>query len=414
MTIRGPTRLTQAQARCLHLHAQGLRSPPPGPATRPDVVAAIARMALLQIDTIHVVARSPYLVLFSRLGQYEPRWLDESLEAGELFETWAHEACFAPMSDWGLLRRRSQHASHWAQRSAQRTRAAHGDAMARLLAHVRDKGAVRAADFERPDKGAGGWWEWKDEKRWLEAWFALGDLMIARRERFQRVYDLSERVLARAAVAPGPVPGEREAVREMRLRAIRALGVAQARWVSDYYRLGPRVRDAELEPLLDAGELLNVEVDGWEAPAWVHRDHEAALALAAQGKLRATHATLLSPFDPVVWHRERASTLMGFDYTLECYTPEPKRQYGYFVLPVLVGNRLVARLDAKAWRADGMFEVKVLHFEDGVEPTDALLARVAQAIVTAAKWHGTPKVRLRKCDPRSAANPLRAAIRACG
>jgi len=116
----------------------------------------------------------------------------------------------------------------------------------------------------------------------------------------------------------------------------------------------------------------------------------------------------------VVWHRERASTLMGFDYTLECYTPEPKRQYGYFVLPVLVGNRLVARLDAKAWRADGMFEVKVLHFEDGVEPTAALLARVAQAIVAAAKWHGTPKVRVRKCDPRSAGNALRAAIRACG
>src|SRR5690349_16743073 len=182
-------------------------------------------MALLQIDTIHVVARSPYLVLFSRLGDYDARWLDASLERGEIFETWAHEACFAPMVDWGLLRRRNLHAQHWALRHAQRTRVTHGDEMARLLAHVRERGAVRASEFERKQKAASGWWEWKDEKRWLESLFALGDLMIARRERFQRVYDLSERVLANAAVAPGGVPGEAEAVREMRVRAVRALGI---------------------------------------------------------------------------------------------------------------------------------------------------------------------------------------------
>jgi uncharacterized protein YcaQ len=404
-------RLTAAQARTLHLHAQGLRAQPTAPAVRGDVVAAVARMALLQIDTIHVVARSPYLVLFSRLGDYDARWLDEALAAGELFETWAHEACFAPMADWGLLRRRNLHSTHWAHRHAQRTRDAHAGGMAALLEHVRAHGEVRTADFAGTGTGAGGWWGWKDEKRFLEAWFALGELMIARRERFQRVYDLSERVLARAAVPPGAVPAEAEAVRTMRLQAIRALGVAQARWVSDYYRLGPRVRDAELEPLADSGEILAVEVAGWDAPGWVHRDHAEALDQVAQGRLRATHGTLLSPFDPVVWHRERASMLMGFDYTLECYTPAPKRAYGYFVLPILVGNRLVGRLDAKAWRAERTFEVKALYLEDDVAPTSALLARVARAIVAAARWHGTPKVKLGKCSPRAVAVPLRAAIR---
>lgn len=404
-------RLTSAQARALHLHAQGLAARPSVPATRTAVAGAIARMGLLQIDTIHVVARSPYLVLFSRLGDYDTRWLDELLAAGAVFEAWAHEACFAPMADFGLLRRRNLHASHWALRHAQRMREAHGEQMASLLAHIRERGAVRSSDFERKQPGGGGWWGWKDEKRWLEALFALGELMIARRERFQRVYDLAERVLSNALVAPGATPDEADATREMRLRTIRALGVAQARWVADYYRVAPRARDADLAPLVDAGELVAVEVAGWDAPGYVHRDHSGALATAAAGKLRATHATILSPFDPVVWDRERARTLMGFDYTLECYTPGPKRRYGYFVLPVLVGNRIVARIDAKAWRREGMFEVISFHPEPGVAPAAATVAAIARALRDAAAWHATPRIRLRR-GPREWIAALRDALRA--
>lgn len=404
-------RLTSAQARALHLHAQGLAARPSEAATRAGVARAIAQMGLLQIDTIHVVARSPYLVLFSRLGGYDACWLDELLESGEVFEAWAHEACFAPMADFGLLRRRNLHASHWALRHAQRMRDAHGEQMASLLAHVRERGAVRSSDFERKEPRGTWWWGWKDEKRWLEALFALGDLMIARRERFQRVYDLAERVLSNAVVAPGAMPDEADATREMRLRAVRALGVTQARWVADYYRVAPRVRDADLAPLVEAGELVTVEVAGWDAPGYVHRDHAPALATAAAGTLRTTHASLLSPFDPVVWDRERASTLMGFDYTLECYTPGPKRRYGYFVLPVLVGNRIVARIDAKAWRREGVFEVISFHPEDGVAPTAATVAGIARALQEAAAWHATPRLRLRR-GPREWIAAVRAALRA--
>jgi len=408
-------RLTLGQARALHLAAQGLLARPRRRARRPDLLAAIARMQLLQIDTIHVVARSPYLVLFSRLGAYRARWLEELLAEREIFEVWAHEACFAPMSDY-LLHRNAlpQRAHHWAIRNAQHHRQNNGAKIDRLLGHIRELGAVKSSDFEREAASAGGgWWGWKDEKRWLEAGFALGELMVARRDNFHRVYDLAERVAGVAVPGWDSTPIEAATVRrDTLLKSVRALGVAQARWIADYYRLRPRLRDADLDGLVEAGDLLRVEVKGWQSPGYVHRDHADSLALAAGGRLRATHSTLLSPFDPVVWDRERASELFGFDYTLECYTPEPKRRYGYFVLPILVRGRLVGRLDAKAHRARGEFEVKALYLEEGVVADDSLAADIARAIDDCARWHETPAVRLTRCRPAAFAKPLKAALAA--
>ncbi len=404
--------LRATQARRLHLAAQGLLAKPRAKAREADVLAAIERMRLLQIDTIHVVARSPYLVLFSRLGDYRSEWLDGLLERGAIFEVWAHEACFASSRDHALHRAhlaRGGREGHWSYRNALRTQAAHADALAALLVRIREHGAVRAADFEsaRP-RGASAWWGWKDEKRWLEALFALGELMVARRERFQRVYDISERVLARH---PPAVPFDGDVARTLVLDAVRALGVTQARWIADMHRTTPRVRDADLAPLVAAGELVRVAVEGWEASGYVHRDHAALLDAARAGRLRATHTTLLSPFDPVVWDRERARTMFGFDYTLECYVPEPKRRFGYFVLPILRRGELVGRLDAKAHRGDGVFEVRRLFLEPGVEPDAALATDIAAAIQAAADWHATPQVTLRRCDPRGFAPLLRTALR---
>ncbi len=415
MTEADGAALSPGQARALHLAAQGLLAPPRRRARKADVLAAIARMQLLQIDTIHVVARSPYLVLFSRLGAYRPQWLEELLAERALFEVWAHEACFAPMDDY-LLHRNGLHqrAHHWAIRNAQRHRAGNGEAIARLLAHIRERGPVRSADFERERPGAGGgWWGWKDEKRWLEAGFALGELMVARRDNFQRVYDLTERVAG--AVVPGWDRTEiapEQVRRQTLLKSVAALGIAQARWIADYFRLRPRLRDADLDPLVAEGALLRVAVKGWDAPGYVHPAHAAVLAQAAAGRLRARHCALLSPFDPVVWDRERASAMFGFDYTLECYTPEPKRRYGYFVLPILARGRLAGRLDAKAHRAEGVFEVKALYLEEGVEPTPALAEDMAAAIDASARWHGTPKVRIGRCRPAGFARPLKAALAA--
>lgn len=391
-----------AQARALHLHAQGLLSAPPRRrATPADLDAAIARMQLLQIDTIHVVARSPYLVLFSRLGDYPMHWLEDALAEARIFECWAHEACFAPIADWPLHHaNRAARDHHWGMRSARRQHAGARRQLDALLAHVRARGPVKAADFARTDGGGGAWWGWKDEKRWLEALFALGELGVARRERFQRVYDVIERVIPdhlRDAPPPWRAAGARPASpaaeaaalrRACLLRAARALGISQARWLADYHRLQRRATDAELAPLVAEGALLRAEVPGWDAPAYVHPDHADALALAEAGRLRATRTVVLSPFDPVVWDRARAAAMFGFDYRLECYVPAPKRRYGYFVLPLLHRGRLVGRLDAKAHRGEGVLEVLGLWFEPGEGEDAATRAAVLAAIEAFAAWQG--------------------------
>lgn len=411
-------RITPQQARNLHVAAQGLAAPPKRRARKADVAAAIARMRVLQIDTIHVVARSPYLVLFSRLGAYQQQWLDELLADGALFECWAHEACFAPIADFALHREHARHDArlkHWAMRIAERARSEHADGVQALLAHVRASGPVKSSDFERSEGSGGGWWGWKNEKRWLEALFALGELMIARRENFQRVYDLSERVLANARARHAfdeRAPTTPDARRAFELGAVRALGITQARWINDYFRSGGKLKDAALDAYVERGELVRVDVDGWDKPGYVHADHIDLLASARAGRLRATHATLLSPFDPLVWDRERAATMFGFDYRIECYTPSPKRRYGYYVLPILHRGRLVGRCDAKAHRADGVFEVKALFFEDGVMPDETLARDIAAALARCAGWHGTPEVTIGRCEPKAFGRLLQSALKA--
>jgi uncharacterized protein len=401
MTQSESLTITVQQARALHLHAQGLLKKPKKKAKKLDVLAAIHTMRLLQIDTINVVARSPYLVLFSRLGAYRQQWLDELLEAGEIFECWAHEACFAPSEDFALHRSaEAVRANHWAQKHAQRAHGGQREGMDRLLAHIRANGPVKTSDFEGTKKGLGGWWGWKDEKRWLEAWFALGELMIARRDKFQRVYDLSERVIARMQSAPRAASLTLGDIRRDHvIGAVKALGITQARWIADYFRTGKKHKDADLQRFVDDGDLVRIAVKGWKVPAYVHKEFLTNVQTAARGKLIATVTTLLSPFDPVVWDRSRATMLFGFDYTLECYTPGPKRKYGYFVLPILHRGRLIGRLDAKAHRADGLFEVKALYLESNEKTTAVLVRDVAKAIAACAQWHQTPKVVVRKSKP---------------
>lgn len=410
--------LSLAQARCVQLAAQGLLQPLRRRPHRADVVAAIERMRLLQIDTIHVVARSPYLVLHARLGDYPMVWLDEALAQGKLAECWAHEACFVSAADVGLHRGwRRQRADHWAHRHAERMHLEQREGMDDLLADIRRTGPVRAADFARSEVGKAttkaGWWAWKPEKRWLEAWFALGELMVARRENFQRVYDLSERVLA---VLDPPFDGAAAttSVAEMRRRlildSVYALGVTPASWIADYFRLKPRVSDAELAPLLASGELLAVAVQSWSCPAYVHRENASLLERALQGRLRATHTALLSPFDPLVWDRTRLQAMFDFEYTIECYTPATKRRYGYFVLPILHRGRLAGRLDAKAHRGEGVFEIKSLFLEPGVKVGPVLLKALAVTLADTARWHGTAELRLGKTQPASLRKPLRSAL----
>ncbi|HEX2092384.1 MAG TPA: crosslink repair DNA glycosylase YcaQ family protein [Longimicrobiaceae bacterium] len=403
----GELRLTQEGARALLLAAQGLDARPRRRATRADVLAAIRRMGALQIDTIQVVARSPYLVLWSRLGDYDPRWLDELLSEGALFEYWAHEACFLPVEDYPLFRGRmlDPRAMGWKYRAEFMER--HREEAERLLARVREWGPVRSADFERRD-GRAGWWEWKPEKRILESLFTAGELMIARREGFQRVYDLRERVLPEWDDVR--LPPEDQVRRALVLRVVRALGVAKAKWVADYFRMPKRETPALLPRLAEEGALLRVEVEGWDEPGYLHPDHRERAEAAAAGRLRPRLTTLLSPFDPLVWDRVRAREVFSFDYRLECYTPAPRRRYGYFALPILRRGALVGRLDPKAHRREGVFEVRALHLEPGVRATRALAADLARALRECAAWHNTPEVMVRESHPTEAAGLLRRAL----
>jgi uncharacterized protein len=413
--VHADIRLSAHQARLLHLHAQGLLSRPRRRARKADVLAAIERMHVLQIDTISVVARSPYFVLFSRIGTYRAQWLDALLDEGAIFECWAHEACFAPSSDYALHRRHAlERLGHWSMKSAERSLREHKAEMGRILARIRAEGGLKSSDFESAEKRTGGWWGWKDEKRWLEALFAHGEVMISRRDNFQRVYDLSERVLAKMKAAdfePLPLDAMR---REFVLGGVRALGIAQARWIADYFRIGRRIKDADLDGYVERGELLRVVVDGWKVPGYVHPDHRDACLAAARGRLRASHTTLLSPFDPVIWDRERVAAMFGFDYRIEVYVPGPKRIFGYYVLPILHRGRLIGRLDAKAHRAEGRFEVKAVYLEDGVVVDDALADALASAIGACADWHATPTVEISRSEPRAFKRPLQEALKRRG
>ncbi|MEN3796237.1 winged helix-turn-helix domain-containing protein [Aeromonas caviae] len=384
--------LSLQDARHLQLAAQGLLTPRRARATLADLLACIRRMALLQIDTISVVARSPYLVLFSRLGHYDPRWLEQLLADGDLFEYWAHEACFVPREDYRLLRHRMLDPAAMGWKFSAQWLKTHGGEIAQIVERIRQDGPVRAADFERKGDKGNGWWDWKPEKRHLEVLFTAGQLMVRERRNFQRVYDLAERVMPEwndERDLPSPDLARRDMVRA----SCRALGLVKTGWVADYYRLKRGKYDALLHQLADEGELLPVRVEGWQHGAFVHASLADELVRAQAGTLKASHTAVLSPFDPLVWDRKRAKDLFGFDYRIECYTPAPKRQYGYFVLPLLHRGKLVGRMDAKAHRKEGVFEVKSLYLEDGIRVTRTLAQDLGKAIQKLAEWHQTPLVR---------------------
>ncbi|MBN3764284.1 winged helix-turn-helix domain-containing protein [Burkholderia sp. Ac-20365] len=385
--------LPLSAARTLHLAAQGLLTPPRRKATKADVLDAIRQMAQLQIDTIHVVARSPYLVLFSRLGGYQPQWLDEHLAEGKLFEYWSHEACFLPIEDYGLMRHRMLDPSDMGWKYAGEWHTRYRKEIDALLAHIRKTGAVRSADFARETGKGNGWWDWKPEKRHLEVLFAIGELMVAERRNFQRVYDVTARVLPHWNDARDLQPVDAVA-KELLRRSCRALGVVRSDWVADYYRMPRRPYADALHQLADEGELTPVHVEGWKQPTFVHRDFAPMIDDASNGIVTSTVTTVLSPFDPVVWDRKRAAALFDFDYVIECYVPAPKRKYGYYVLPILNRGKLIGRVDAKAHRATGVFELKSLHLEPGVRVSGRLTSDLRRALQRCADWHGTPQLQI--------------------
>lgn len=366
------------------LAAQGLAaSRPDSPGTR-QLKLAMARMGVLQIDSVNVFARSHYLPLFSRLGAYDTTALDRLVFARRpaYVESWAHVAAFIPVADWALFqfRRDELRAKYgegeWMQR--------HGDIIDWVRAELAARGPLRPADIDHDAKrrGGGAWWDWDVIKEALERMFLFGDVAIAGRRGFERRYGLAEHVIPPDVLA-NPVPRD-EAVRELVRRAARAYGVATASDLADYWRLRDRPAVmAAIGDLVDAGELAPVTVEGWTsggraAKAWLHRD--------ARVPRRVDATAILSPFDPVVWFRDRAERLFDFEYRIEIYTPAPKRRYGYYSLPVIVGDDVVGRIDLKADRQSSRLLVQSAWWEHGAPPHAA--ERLAAELRHAADWRG--------------------------
>jgi uncharacterized protein YcaQ len=389
--------LSITAARNIHLAAQGLLNPRKQRAEKDAVLKTIQNMGVLQIDTISVVARSPYLVLWSRLGDYQSEWLEQHLEEGKLFEYWSHEACFLPIESFGRYRHQMLNPESMGWKFNQTWLKENASHVRQILKHIKEFGACRSADFERTDGKSGGWWEWKPEKRSLEVLFTTGKVMVARRQKFHRVYDLTERVHPHWNDQRdlGKLLDDQ---RRQVLDAVKALGICKASWIADYFRMKKLAPEIQAENLYQQGLLQKIAVKGWDEPAYFHTEHQGLIEQALAGRLRATHTCFLSPFDPVVWDRKRASELFDFDYRLECYTPEAKRQFGYFTLPILRRGKLIGRIDAKAHRKIGVMEVKALHLENGVSVSGAIAKDLAKALQAFASWHKTPQVQIKRCD----------------
>ncbi|MFE1644604.1 winged helix-turn-helix domain-containing protein [Microbacterium sp. P01] len=382
--------LSAAQARRVALAAQGFARP------RPDVVGtrqlnlALTRMGALQIDSVNVFSRSHYMPLFSRLGSYDTTVLDRLLFARKApyVESWAHVAAFVPAADWALFRFRMDDARAAYGTDPDGWFAQHADTVDWVRAELAVRGPLRPAQIERDavQGRRGPWWDWDVVKQALEYLWRFGDVAIAGRHGFERRYALAEHVIP-ADVLANPVPRD-DAIRELIRRSARAYGVATASDLADYWRIKDRPRVmASIRDLVDAGELREVTVEGWlsagrPARAWMHRD------AAVPRRIGAT--AILTPFDPVVWFRDRAQRLFDFDYRIEIYTPAPQRRFGYYSLPVLVGDDLVGRVDLKADRAQSTLRVQSAWWERG-RPTDAA-ERVAHELRVAARWQGLENI----------------------
>jgi len=370
-------------ARRIALAAQGFGTARPSIVGQAQLRRTIDRLALHQIDSVNVLVRAHYMPAYSRLGVYDRELLDRAAwgprRSRRMFEYWAHEASLLPLDLHPLLRWRMAEADRgergWSSLRVFATeRRPEIDA---VLARIRAEGPLAASDFDE-GKSRSGWWEWGDSKRKLEWLFWAGHITTAtRRNSFERVYDLTERVIP-ADILALPTPDKPAAHRALLERASRALGIATEADLRDYFRTGVADTREAIIGLADEGLLVPVRVLGWRQPAWLHRD--------ARRPRRITARALLAPFDPLIWERARTERLFGFRYRIEIYTPADRRQHGYYVLPFLLGDRLVARIDLKADRQASRLRVQSVHLEPDA-PAETMI-ELSEELSTMSEWLG--------------------------
>ena len=389
-----------AEARRTLLAAQGFLDPPHTRPTMRTFERTLARTGVLQIDSVNVLQRAHYMPLFSRMGPYDTDLLHRAAGRSprRVVEYWAHEAAYMPVELWPLMQHRMAAADTNAWGGPRRIAREQPDLMRWVLDEVRDRGPVTAREIEGdlPRRRDGWGWNWSETKQALEYLFYAGAVTVSRRNgQFERLYDLPERVLPPRVLAL-PVPPPEEAHRRLVARAARSLGVATERSLRDYYRMQAGETRPAVAALVEDGQLVPVAVEGWRAPAYLHRD--------ARIPRRVHAATLLSPFDPVVWERPRAEALFSFRYRIEIYVPRHQRVHGYYVLPFLLGDRLVARVDLKADRPGSTLQVLGAYAE--VHAPDDVSEQLAAELVRLSGWLGLRTIRV---EPRGDLAPALAA-----
>lgn len=385
MAARGRAELSLSEARRIALAAQGFADR--RPAGTPDVRAlrrVLARIGLLQIDSVNVLVRAHYLPLYSRLGPYPLAVLDRAWNnpPREVFEYWAHVASLVPVTTQPYLRWRMERAEE-AWGAIRSIKAQRPDVVRRVLDEVAERGPLTAGEIEHDvPRPSGNWgWNWNEVKQALEYLFYSGELTSAGRRNFQRLYDLPERVFPPKVLAT-PTPEPADAHRELIRIAAHAYGVATEPDLRDYFRLAHTDSRAAVASLVEDGELRPVTVEGWERPAYLAKD----AALPRRVEARA----LVSPFDSLVFERARTEALFGFRYRIEIYVKAPDRIYGYYVLPFLLGEQLVGRVDLKADRLAGVLTVQATHAEPGAPAATA--AELAAELRQLADWLGLEKI----------------------
>ncbi|HVI57568.1 MAG TPA: crosslink repair DNA glycosylase YcaQ family protein [Luteimonas sp.] len=395
-----PVRVSAAQARRIALAAQGFLDPRHAAPTMRSLDRALARTGVLQIDSVNVLQRAHFMPLYSRMGPYDTALLARASgrRPRRMVEYWAHVAAFMPVDLWPHMQHRMR---HYRERGHAWT-GERGDSalVASLLAEVRERGASTSRDLDDglPRTRTHWGWNWSRTKQVLEYMFLAGELAVSgRNAAFERLYDLPERVIPPEVLAR-PQPADRDAHVELVRRAARSHGIATEACLRDYYRMQLDDSRRAIAALAGSGELLPAEVEGWSRPAWLHRD--------ARMPRRVEARALLSPFDPVVWERARTERLFGFSYRIEIYVPDHRRVHGYYVLPFLLGDRLVARVDLKAARAQGVLVVKGAHAEpDAPAGTAQALAAELRPL---ASWLGLDDIRVERRG--DLARALRAAV----